>query len=175
MKPTKQLDPVLVAEREWKEYSAQLRRALKPFVMRTIERDDTPRPDDHEPPAHLRHLWKRERRGKSHVPTPEQVEELPAADKVALRKQLAVLQMLVVDATTPPMDPALTPKEAATVIGYSVDWLQGDGGWKAHEALVKEFGVGFIMQPVENGKCHYSQAGLELLKRYWRGERAKKT
>ncbi len=109
------------------------------------------------------------------LPTLEEVLALPTVERVALRGQLVALLAVVAGDTLPPTDPALSPEDAVKVLGrYSVDWLRRSGPeWDAK--LRAEFGIGFIMQPVENGKCHYSLAGLELLKRYWRGERARST
>jgi hypothetical protein len=104
------------------------------------------------------------------LPSPEDVVALPSAQKAIVRAQLLALLTASLTEPVPPSDPALTPEEAEKVIGRKVDWLRRYGPeW--HEKLVAEFGIGFIMQPVENGKCFYSLAGLELLKRYWRGER----
>lgn len=105
------------------------------------------------------------------LPSVEEVAALPPPAKAALRARLLALLAASLTEPTPPSDPALTPKEAEAVIGRKVDWLRRYGPeW--HERLVAEFGIGFIMQPVENGNCLYSLAGLERLKRYWRGERA---
>ena len=103
--------------------------------------------------------------------TPEDVAALPSAAKAVLRAQLLALFAASLTEPVPPSDPALTPQESVPVVGRSVDWLRRYGPeW--HERLIQEFGIGFIMQPVENGNTLYSLAGLELLKRYWRGERA---
>ena len=105
------------------------------------------------------------------LPTPELVASLPSAQKAVLRGHLLALLAASLTEPVPPSDPALTPQEAKKVLGRGVDWLRRYGPeW--HEKLISEFGIGFIMQPVENGNCLYSLAGLELLKRYWRGERA---
>ena len=105
------------------------------------------------------------------LPTPEEVASLTSAQKSVLRAHLLALLAASLTEPVPPSDPALTPQEAKKVLGRGVDWLRRYGPeW--HERLIQECGIGFIMQPVENGNCLYSLAGLELLKRYWRGERA---
>jgi len=105
------------------------------------------------------------------LPTPEQVARLPSAQKSVVRAQLLALLAASLTEPVPPSDPALKPEEAEKVLGRGVDWLRRYGPeW--HERLIQEFGIGFIMQPVEHGNVLYSLAGLELLKRYWRGERA---
>ena len=105
------------------------------------------------------------------LPTPEDVAALPMTEKAALRGQLLALLAASLTEPVPATDPALTYKEAAVVLGRGEDWVRrASPGW--HDTLVAEFGIGFLMQPVANGDVRYSLAGLELLKRYWRGERA---
>jgi hypothetical protein len=104
------------------------------------------------------------------LPSVEDVARLSAEEKGALRGQLLALLAASLTEPTPPSDRALEPKEAARVLGRGVDWIRRNGTeW--HEKLVQEFGIGFIMQPVQNGEVRYSAEGLELLKRYWRGAR----
>lgn len=105
------------------------------------------------------------------LPTVEQVAGLPAEQKGALRGHLLALLAASLAEPDPPRDRALRLQEAARVLGRGEDWLRRNGAeW--HEKLLAEFGIGFLMQPVENGDVRYSVEGLELLKRFWRGERA---
>jgi hypothetical protein len=105
------------------------------------------------------------------LPTVEQVAGLPAEQKGVLRGQLLALLAASLTEPDPPCDRALRLTEAARVLDRGEDWLRRNGAeW--HEKLIAEFGIGFLMQPVENGDVRYSVEGLELLKRFWRGKRS---
>lgn len=104
------------------------------------------------------------------LPTVDEVAALPAAQKAVVRAGILALLAASLVEPTAPRDEALKVAEAAQSLGRGEDWLRRNGpDW--HDRLVREFGIGFLMQPVENGDVRYSAEGLELLKRYWRGER----
>ena len=107
----------------------------------------------------------------AYLPSVDEVAALASEEKARLRGHLLVLLAASLTEPTAPFDRPLSPTEAAGTLGRSVDWVRRNAPeW--HAKLVREFGIGFIMQPVDNGDIRYSADGIELLKRYWRGARA---